>query len=122
MRAEQVISGATRMVASRARRLEMTRVAMMPGMAQAKLDNSGMKARPCSPAPPMIRSIKKGRPSHIAEILEQQDEEEQSQDLRQEGEGRISSRFPVGREKTRSDTRKSPLRRQKISENQYLGW
>ena len=32
--------------------------AMMPGMAQAKLDSSGMKARPCRPAPPMMRSIK----------------------------------------------------------------
>ncbi len=58
MRAEQVISGATRIVARRPRRLEMTRVAMMPGIAQAKLDNSGMKARPCSPAPPMMRSIR----------------------------------------------------------------
>ncbi len=58
MRAEQVISGATMMVASRSRRLSMTRAAMMPGMAQAKLDSSGMKARPCSPAPPMMRSIR----------------------------------------------------------------
>jgi hypothetical protein len=59
MRAEQVISGATRMVVNRSRRLSMTRVAMMPGMAQAKLDSSGMKARPCNPAPPMMRSIRK---------------------------------------------------------------
>ena len=59
MRAEQVISGATRMVVSRSRLLSITRVAMMPGMAQAKLDSSGMKARPCRPAPPMIRSIRK---------------------------------------------------------------
>ncbi len=59
MRAEQVISGATKIVASRSRRLSMTRVDMMPGMAQAKEDSSGMKARPCSPAPPMMRSIRK---------------------------------------------------------------
>ena len=37
----------------------IARVAMMPGTAQAKLDSSGMKARPCRPAPPMILSIRK---------------------------------------------------------------
>ena len=47
------------MVVSRSRRLSITRVAITPGMAQAKLESSGMKARPCSPAPPIIRSIKK---------------------------------------------------------------
>lgn len=59
MRAEQVISGATMMVVSRSRLLSITRAAMTPGMAQAKLLSNGMKARPCSPAPPMIRSIRK---------------------------------------------------------------
>ncbi len=59
MRAEQVISGATRMVVSRSRLLSITRVAITPGMAQAKLDSSGMKARPCRPAPPMILSSRK---------------------------------------------------------------
>ncbi|MNN50429.1 hypothetical protein D3C81_1650150 [compost metagenome] len=59
MRAEQVISGAIRMVVRRSRFASITRVAMMPGMAQAKLDSRGMKARPCSPAPPMILSIRK---------------------------------------------------------------
>ncbi len=34
----------------------MVRVAMMPGMAQAKLDRSGMNARPDKPTLPMIRS------------------------------------------------------------------
>jgi hypothetical protein len=58
MRAEQVISGAIRIVVRRSRLLSITRVAMMPGMAQAKLDKSGMKARPCRPAPPMMRSIR----------------------------------------------------------------
>ena len=46
MLAEKVINGATRMVVSRSRRLSITRAPMMPGMAQAKLDSSGMKARP----------------------------------------------------------------------------
>ena len=59
MRAEQVVSGATRMVVSRSRFWSITRVAMMPGMAQACDESSGMKARPCSPAPPMILSIRK---------------------------------------------------------------
>ena len=36
-------------VASRSRRLAIVRVAMMPGIAQAKLDSSGMKARPDRP-------------------------------------------------------------------------
>ncbi len=47
------------MVAKRSRRCSITRVDMMPGMAQAKLDNRGMNARPGRPAPPMIRSIRK---------------------------------------------------------------
>ena len=57
-RAEQVINGATMIVVSLSRLLSITRVAMIPGIAQAKLDSSGIKARPCSPAPPMIRSIR----------------------------------------------------------------
>ena len=36
----------------------MVRVAMIPGMAQAKLDNSGMKARPDRPTLPITRSSK----------------------------------------------------------------
>ena len=55
-RAEQVISGATRMVVRRSRGSAMLRVAMMPGMAQAKLDSSGMKARPVRPALNISRS------------------------------------------------------------------
>ena len=46
------------MVTSRSRALEMERVAMMPGMAQAKLDNSGMKLRPDKPTLPISRSSK----------------------------------------------------------------
>ncbi len=36
----------------------MLRVAMMPGMAQAKLESSGMKLRPERPTPAIIRSIR----------------------------------------------------------------
>ena len=41
------------------RKGEMVRVAMMPGTAQAKLDNKGMKARPDSPALLISRSMMK---------------------------------------------------------------
>ncbi len=58
-RAEQVISGASRMVTSRSRRFGMVRVAMMPGMAQAKDDSSGMKERPDKPTVPISRSSRK---------------------------------------------------------------
>ena len=58
-RAEQVMSGAIMMVVSRSRAAGMVRVAMMPGMAQAKLDSSGMKARPDSPTLPISRSSRK---------------------------------------------------------------
>ena len=57
-RAEQVISGAIMMVARRSRQLAMVRVAMMPGTAQAKLDRSGMKARPDRPTLPISVSSK----------------------------------------------------------------
>ena len=39
--------------------LQQHRCDLIPGIAQAKEESSGMKARPCSPAPPMIRSIRK---------------------------------------------------------------
>ena len=55
-RAEQVMSGATMMVAMRSGRFGIVRVAMMPGIAQANDDSSGMNARPDSPTPPMRRS------------------------------------------------------------------
>jgi hypothetical protein len=58
-RAEQVMSGAIMMVTSRSRQWVMVRVAMMPGMAQAKLDSSGMNERPDSPTVPMTRSSRK---------------------------------------------------------------
>ena len=57
-RAEQVISGAIMIVAKRSRGFWMVRVAMMPGIAQAKLDSKGMKARPDKPTLPMTRSSK----------------------------------------------------------------
>ncbi len=55
-RAEHVISGATRMVTSRSRGSWIVRVAITPGMAQAKLDSSGMNERPDRPAPAIRRS------------------------------------------------------------------
>ncbi len=55
-RAEQVISGATRMVARRSRGSWMLRVDMIPGTAHAKLDNSGMNERPDRPAAAIMRS------------------------------------------------------------------
>ena len=55
-RAEHVISGAIRMVARRSRGSEIVRVAMMPGIAQAKLESSGMKLRPVSPTLAITRS------------------------------------------------------------------
>ena len=47
------------MVASRSRQFGMVRAAMMPGMAQAKLESSGMKARPESPTLPITVSSRK---------------------------------------------------------------
>ena len=46
-------------VASRSRGSWIDRVAMMPGIAQAKLDSSGMNERPDSPAPFIVRSSRK---------------------------------------------------------------
>jgi len=55
-RAEQVISGASSMVARRSRQLGMVRVAMIPGMAQANEESSGMNERPDRPMLPISRS------------------------------------------------------------------
>ncbi|MNN37118.1 hypothetical protein D3C81_1510490 [compost metagenome] len=55
-RAEQVINGATRIVARRSRGSWMERVDMMPGTAQAKLESSGMNERPDKPAAAIMRS------------------------------------------------------------------
>ena len=85
-RAEQVISGAIMIVASRSRQFGMVRVAMMPGIAQAKLDSSGMKARPDRPTLPISAVEQEGGARQVAGILEREDEEEQDQDLRQEHE------------------------------------
>ncbi len=52
------MNGAIMMVAMRSFGFSMVRVAMMPGMAHAKLDSSGTKALPCSPTPRISRSIK----------------------------------------------------------------
>jgi len=54
--AEQVISGATRMVAKRSRLFSIVRVAMMAGTAQAYADSRGMKLLPCKPTRAIVRS------------------------------------------------------------------
>ena len=46
-------------VAMRSRQLPIVRVAMIPGIAHAKLDNSGMNERPDSPTVPISRSSMK---------------------------------------------------------------
>ena len=53
------MKGAIIIVARRSFGFSMVRVAMMPGMAQAKLESSSMKALPCSPTPRMSLSIRK---------------------------------------------------------------
>ena len=57
-RAEQVMSGITIMVRKRSRLRSMVRVARMAGMAQAKPDSNGTKARPCRPRARMMRSMR----------------------------------------------------------------
>ena len=49
-RAEQVMSGATKIVVKRSRGSLMLRVAIIPGTAQAKLDSKGINERPLKPA------------------------------------------------------------------------
>ena len=58
-RAEQVMSGVTRIVTSRSRWFSMVRAAMMPGMAQAKPESSGTTERPLRPTRFMMRSMMK---------------------------------------------------------------
>jgi len=58
-RAEQLIRGATRIVAMRSRRSPMVRAAMIPGTAQAKLDSRGMKDVPERPQRLSSRSMRK---------------------------------------------------------------
>ena len=82
-RAEQVISGAIMMVARRSRGFWMVRVAMIPGMAQAKLDSKGMNARPDRPDAAHHPIEQECGARQVARILEHQNEEEQDDDLRQ---------------------------------------
>ena len=51
------MKGAIIIVANRSRRLSMLRVAMMPGIAQAKEESSGMNDRPESPTRDISRSM-----------------------------------------------------------------
>ena len=57
MRALQLMNGATKIVMSRSFQLEIVRVAMIPGMAQATLDISGTTLFPLSPKGRMSRSM-----------------------------------------------------------------
>ena len=57
-RAEQLISGATRIVARRSRRFSMTRVERIAGTAHATLDSSGMNDLPLRPQRLMTLSIR----------------------------------------------------------------
>ena len=57
-RAEQLISGATRMVTSRSFGDSMVRVAMMPGIAHANELSMGMKLLPCRPTLLISRSMR----------------------------------------------------------------
>ena len=50
--------GAIKMVTKRSRALEILLVAIIPGMAQAKLDKSGINDRPERPTEPITRSSK----------------------------------------------------------------
>ena len=56
-RAEQLISGATRMVTRRSFAFSMVRVAMIPGIAHAYEPSSGMNDLPCNPTRLIGRSI-----------------------------------------------------------------
>ena len=51
------MKGAIMIVVRRSRRLSMVRVAMMPGIAQANDEISGMNERPESPTRPISRSM-----------------------------------------------------------------
>jgi hypothetical protein len=62
----------------------MVRAAMMPGMAQAKLDSSGMNERPRQAHAAHQPVEQEGRARQVARFFEHQDEEEQDHDLRQE--------------------------------------
>jgi len=73
MRAEQV-SAARSYRRQPSRRLSITRDAMMPGMAQAKLDSSGMKARRA--APRAHDAVHQNAPRHVAEVSEQDEQKE----------------------------------------------
>ena len=72
------------MVVSRSLGLSMVRVAMMPGTAQAKLDeqrNEGASGK----AGAVHQFVhEEGGTNHVAARLQQQDEEEEDQDLREE--------------------------------------
>ena len=62
----------------------MVRVAMMPGIAQAKLDSNGNERPSRQPDAAHHAVEQKCGARQITQVLEHQDEEEQNDDLRQE--------------------------------------
>ena len=83
-RAEQLISGEIRIVTMRSRVLSMTRVAMMPGTAHAKLDISGRNDLPLRPSGRHHPVHHVGGLGHVAAVFQDRDEQKQQDDLRQE--------------------------------------
>ena len=90
-RALQLMNGAMRIVASRSFRLSIVRVAIMPGMAQAKELSSGMKLLPCSPTRDSKPVHQERRPRQVAAILQYRQEQEQQRDLRHEDHHRADA-------------------------------
>ena len=52
-----------------------------PEIAHAKLDSSGMKARPCKPAPPHDAVHQECCSRHVAEILQKEDEQREDRNF-----------------------------------------
>ena len=70
----------------RSRRLSMVRVAMIPGMAHAKRREHRDERAAREPAPAQQAVHQERRAGHVAAVLEDREEAEQDQDLRQEDE------------------------------------
>ena len=64
------MNGAIMIVAKRSRRLSIVRVAIMPGIAHAKLLISGRKAFPCKPDTGHQLIQQKCRPGHVTRIFQ----------------------------------------------------
>ena len=82
------MKGAIRMVAMRSRLFSMVRVAMIAGTAQPYAESSGMKLLPCKPDARHGAVGDQRGARQVAGILQDADEEEQQQHLRQENDHR----------------------------------